>query len=623
MKKKLLALILALAMVLSLAGMAGAATHIVEKGDNLSKLAEEYLGSRLKWREIYEANKDQISDPNSIYVGQELVIPGTEELATPVDPDAPVVNEFLVPEDEALTYINPLPLPDMVVTNGGGNYGVISEDPFAVGSMIANVIIPNFEAATHLRFQDMFRGTGTYITEQATRSTADPYGVYHEGVWYLFGSQGSLWVSEDFVNWEFHDLGYVYGMAPTSAVRENADGTETWYLAGNGTHLWAADSAVGPYEDLGEFTWNGEGLVQPIPANNDVDVFIDDDGRMYLYWGMGPGIWGAELDPENPTVLITEPKEIIAFDKNVYWERFGQHHQDYENGFPEGAQMVKINGTYYLTWASAGTQYDSYSQGAYKSTEGPLTGYVPQERPITNTDDALEGTVRGGGHGSVVVGPNGTIWNFYTVNIGYEGDMERRIGCDPVAIDENGDLYVPVHSENPQYVPGVLSHPELGNETGAVELTARQGVHISSYSEGRHPVYAGDNSTLTWWQPAEGDEAPFYLVSLKGNYYVQDFRILWKEVGLDPSIGETTAPFQYTIEIYYGIDNPLAPENADKWVTVVDKSGNTEDLIMDYISLDEPVLANFIRLNITGWAEGTTPGVVEFAAFGESIAKYE
>lgn len=620
MKKKLLALILALVMVLSLAGFAGAATHVVEKGDNLSKLAQEYLGSRLKWREIYEANKDRISNPNAIYVGQELVIPGTEETE---QPGTPVVNEFLVPKDEALTYINPLPLPDMAITNADGGYGVISEDPFAVGGMIANVIIPNFEADTHMRFQDMFRGTGTYITEQATRSTADPYGVYHEGVWYLFGSQGSLWISEDFVNWEFHDLSYVYGMAPTSAVRKNADGTETWYLAGNSTHLWAAPSAEGTYEDLGEFTWNGKALSQPIPANNDVDVFIDDDGRMYLYWGMGPGVWGAELDAENPTVLITEPKEIIAFDKEDDWQRFGQHNQDYENGFPEGAQMVKINGTYYLTWASAGTQYDSYAQGAYKSSEGPLSGFERQDRPITNTVDIMTGTVRGGGHGSVVVGPNDTIWNFYTVNIGYEGDMERRIGCDPVAIDENGDLYVPTHSENPQYVPGVLSHPELGNETGAVELTARQGYHISSYAEGRHPVYAGDNSTLTWWQPAEDDENPFYLVSLKGNYYVQDFRILWKEVGLDPSIGETTAPFQYTIEIFCGKDNPLLPENADQWVTVVDKSGNTEDLIMDYVHLDEPVLANFVRLNITGWAEGVTPGVVEFAAFGESIAKYE
>lgn len=437
---------------------------------------------------------------------------------------------------------------------------------------------------------------------------------------YLSGSQGSLWVSENFVDWTFHDLSYAYGMAPTSAVRENEDGTETWYLAGNSTNLWTSDSPTGPYVDQGPFTWNGEPISQPIPANNDVDIFIDDDGRMYLYWGMGPGVWGAELNPENPTELITEPKELIAFNPENEWERFGQDNQDYENGFPEGAQMVKINGTYYLTWATCGTQYDSYAQGAYKSTEGPLTGFEPQERPITNTDDIIAGTVRGGGHGSVVVGPNGTIWNFYTVNIGYEGDMERRIGCDPVAIDVNGDLYVPTHSENPQYVPGVLSHPELCNETGAVELTARQGYHVSSYSEGRHPVYAIDESTLTWWQPEEGDEEPFYLVSLKGNYYIQDFRILWKEIGFDPSIGETKAPFQYKIEVFNGEGNPLT-EDGGVWTTVVDKTANAEDLIMDYIHLDEPVLGQFVRLVITGWAEGVTPGVVEFSAFGESIAK--
>ncbi len=101
MKKKLLALILALVMVLSLASMAGAATHIVEKGDNLSKLAEEYLGSRLKWREIYEANKDKISDPNAIYVGQELVIPETE---TPAEPVEELVVESIVANCESEPY---------------------------------------------------------------------------------------------------------------------------------------------------------------------------------------------------------------------------------------------------------------------------------------------------------------------------------------------------------------------------------------------------------------------------------------------------------------------------------------------------------------------------------------
>ncbi len=50
-------------------------THTVVKGDNLSKLALQYLGNANKWRTIYEANKSIIKDPNLIYVGQVLTIP--------------------------------------------------------------------------------------------------------------------------------------------------------------------------------------------------------------------------------------------------------------------------------------------------------------------------------------------------------------------------------------------------------------------------------------------------------------------------------------------------------------------------------------------------------------------
>lgn len=89
MKKKLLALILALVMVLSLAGVAGAATHTVAIGDNLSKLAQQYLGDSAKWNEIYEANKGVISDPNAIYVGQQLTIPDGESSTEPSKPAEP------------------------------------------------------------------------------------------------------------------------------------------------------------------------------------------------------------------------------------------------------------------------------------------------------------------------------------------------------------------------------------------------------------------------------------------------------------------------------------------------------------------------------------------------------
>ncbi len=81
-KKRIVAIILAVVMMVGLlATGASAATHVVEKGDNLSKIAEKYLGSAKKWKEIYEANKDILSSPNKIYVGQELVIPGTEPVA--------------------------------------------------------------------------------------------------------------------------------------------------------------------------------------------------------------------------------------------------------------------------------------------------------------------------------------------------------------------------------------------------------------------------------------------------------------------------------------------------------------------------------------------------------------
>ncbi|MDJ1470602.1 LysM peptidoglycan-binding domain-containing protein [Cytophagaceae bacterium DM2B3-1] len=48
-------------------------TYTVKSGDSLSKIAKNYPG--LTWQKIYEANKDQIKDPNLIHPGQKLKIP--------------------------------------------------------------------------------------------------------------------------------------------------------------------------------------------------------------------------------------------------------------------------------------------------------------------------------------------------------------------------------------------------------------------------------------------------------------------------------------------------------------------------------------------------------------------
>lgn len=50
-------------------------TYTVKSGDSLSAIAKREYGDAGAWRRIYEANRDQIDDPDLIHPGQELKIP--------------------------------------------------------------------------------------------------------------------------------------------------------------------------------------------------------------------------------------------------------------------------------------------------------------------------------------------------------------------------------------------------------------------------------------------------------------------------------------------------------------------------------------------------------------------
>lgn len=58
-------------------------TYTVAKGDSLSKIAKKFYGSARKWQVIFEANRDQISNPDLIQIGQVLKIPSSSSQGDP------------------------------------------------------------------------------------------------------------------------------------------------------------------------------------------------------------------------------------------------------------------------------------------------------------------------------------------------------------------------------------------------------------------------------------------------------------------------------------------------------------------------------------------------------------
>lgn len=49
--------------------------YTFQPGDSLSKIAKRFYGDVNACMKIFEANTDQLDDPNKIQAGQELVIP--------------------------------------------------------------------------------------------------------------------------------------------------------------------------------------------------------------------------------------------------------------------------------------------------------------------------------------------------------------------------------------------------------------------------------------------------------------------------------------------------------------------------------------------------------------------
>lgn len=188
-----------------------------------------------------------------------------------------------------------------------------------------------------------------------------------------------------------------------------------------GIGVAVADRPEGPYRDaigrplVSQFV-NG---AQPI----DQDVFIDDDGQAYMYYGG----WGHA----NVVKLNADMTSLGQFpDGSTYKEITPA-------GYTEGPQMFKRGGRYYLMWSEGGWTGPDYSV-SYAIADSPTGPFVKLDRVLTQ-DAAV---ARGSGHNSVINVPGTDIWYivYHRRPLSETDGNHRQLAYDRMTFNPDGTI---------------------------------------------------------------------------------------------------------------------------------------------------------------------------------------
>ncbi len=471
-------------------------------------------------------------------------------------------------------------------------------------------------------------------------ASGDVTVIRENGKYYMYCTGGGAWVSDDLVRWTFQRVANV-PVAPHVVKFGGA-----FYMCGNDGPLFKADNPLGPFTNIGNWK-NTPGVSGGWNGAFDMDIFVDDDGKPYLYYpGRGvSGIYVVPLDPSDLSRFAGPPKHLFAFDKDHVWERYGEMNEYTEVAWIEGPWLQKHNGTYYLEYSASGTQWKTYAEGYYtaRSPMGPFT-YAPNNPLLRRTD----GLVTGPAHGSIVEGPDHHLWQFYTIVLN-NPPGGRRIGMDAVAFDRDGNMSVRV-TDTPQWAPGVVTDPARDGDSGSIPVSINKvramnaQTQFSSQQPGHDAAYAVDNSSGTWWEPGPADRQPTLTLDLGPAtrfdavqlFTIDSTRLLFAgggrfggrgsgsrrgAPGAEPSATATNIPpvassasalppsnaYQYRIDI---------STDGSAFTTVLDQSANSvvRNTIFDEIP---PAKCRFVRLTMINWPRATPLGIIEFTVFGK------
>ncbi len=464
------------------------------------------------------------------------------------------------------------------------------------------------------------------VTAPGGSASGDVTVIREQGKYYMYCTGGGAWISDDMLNWTFQRVANV-PVAP-DVVKYNG----SFYMCGNDGPLYKADNPLGPFTSLGEWK-NTPGVDGGWNGPFDMDIYIDDDNKPYLYFpGRGiSGIYVVPLDPQDLTRFAGPVKHLFAFNSDHVWERYGEMNEYTEVAWVEGPWLQKVNGTYYLQYSASGTQWKTYAEGYYtaKSPMGPFT-YAPNNPLLRKT----EGLVTGPAHGSVVEGPDGRLWQFYTIVLS-NPPGGRRIGMDRITFDKDGNMAVKV-TDTPQWGPKAVENPTQGS-SGSIPVTINKIramnalSRFSSEQSGHEAAYAVDNSSGTWWMPAATDAQPTLTVELSPAtrfdkvqlFTIDSVRLMFsggrgfggrrRRVPVAETAPSEMPQRPATDAYQYKIEMSM---DGQTYTMALDQTGNavSRNTIFEEIA---PVKCRFVRLTLTNWPPRTPLGILEFTVFGK------
>ncbi|MBI3003892.1 MAG: family 43 glycosylhydrolase [Ignavibacteriales bacterium] len=435
-----------------------------------------------------------------------------------------------------------------------------------------------------------------FVEKRNHRTTADPVITLFKGNYYLFSTnQYGYWWSSDLSVWKFLPRRFlkpfhkVYDELCAPAVL--AAGDTLLVIGSTYTKDFPLWMSTNPTTD----SWK-EAVDSFQVGAWDPALFLDDDGRLYIYFGSSNKypIYGQEIDRQ--TLLpVGDRKELLALHDDVYgWERFGEYADNtFLRPFIEGAWMNKYNGKYYLQYGAPGTQFSGYADGVYVGSH-PLGPFEYQaHNPFSYKPG---GFARGAGHGATFQDKFGNWWHVATIAVSVKNDFERRIGLWPSGFDREGVLYCnTVYGDYPHYLPDTKADHLKSRFTGWMLLNYNKPVMVSSTYGGYAANYAVDEDIKTYWSAASGAKGEWLQSDLGSVSVVNAIQVNYADQNAELMGKHLNIYHRYVVK---------SSLDSKKWNTLIDKSRNMADVPHDYVELKRPTQARFIRIENVHVATG-------------------